>query len=142
MTTKTKEAAQTAGVDLTEFEGAVERQNEGIDIHILGMDGKTPLGFSIRVAGPDSKVAEEAQADMADELLEEGNLTRLQARQAAEQGIKYLTKITLGWSQPIKFDGQEHDFTPANAEKLYRRFKFIREQVDKAAGKRAAFLKK
>jgi hypothetical protein len=142
MTAKKNDATETAGVDLAQFDDAVKRQNDGIEIEIKSMDGKTPLGFSIKVAGPDSDVATKAQEELADQLIEDGDISRLKAREAADQGIKYLARITLGWAPAIVLDGQKLEYSPANAEKLYRRFKFIREQVDRAAGKRAAFLKK
>lgn len=133
---------KTEGVtDLAQFDEAVKRQNDGIAVPIKSMDGKTDLGFSIRVAGPDSEIATAAQEAMADELIEQENLTRVQAREAADRGLRYLAKITLGWEPKVVMDGQELAFSEENALKLYRRFKFIKEQVDRAAGQRSRFLR-
>lgn len=132
---------EIAPVDLAQFDAAVAKQEEGILVPILGMDGKSSLGFSIRVAGPDSKRAKGAQEELADELIESENLTRLQAREVADRGFRYLAKVTMGWEPAIVLDGQEMIYSEENAEKLYRRFNFIREQVDRAAGNRTRFTK-
>lgn len=128
-------------IDLSSFEDAIQKQEKGIDVPILGMDGKTPLGLTIRVAGPDSDRAQRAQEELADELIEQENMTRLNARDAAKRGIKYLARITIGWTPDVVLDGQELAYSPENAEKVYTRFRFIREQVDRAAGNRARFIK-
>ncbi|MDJ1465655.1 hypothetical protein [Nitratireductor sp. GZWM139] len=137
MTAKTEKKA----VDLSSFDDAKAKHEAGIEIAIVGPDGKTPMGFSIRAAGPDSERAQIAQEELADELIEQENLTRLKAREAAQRGIRYLAKLTMGWVPNIILDGQELEFSEENAEKLYRRHRFIREQVDKAAGNRARFTK-
>ncbi len=137
MTTKTEKKA----VDLSSFDEAKRRHDEGIDVPILGPDGKTELGFTIRVAGPDSERAQTAQEELADELIDQENLSRLKAREAAQRGIRYLAKLTIGWAPNIILDGQELEFSEDNAAMLYRRHRFIREQVDRAAGNRARFTK-
>lgn len=130
-----------AAIDLSSFEDAIQKQEKGIDVPILGMDGKTPLGLTIRVAGPDSDRAQKAQEELADELIEQENMTRLNARDAAKRGIKYLARITIGWAPDVVLDGQELAYSPENAERVYTKFRFIREQVDRAAGNRARFIK-
>ena len=136
-----KRTTPSEPVDLSSFDGMVQRQEEGILVPIMGPDGKSPLGFSIRVAGPDSARAREAQEELADELIEQEVATRLAARDMADRGFKYLSKVTLGWEPSIKLDGAELAYSEENAEKLYRRFNFVKEQVDRAAGSRARFTK-
>lgn len=128
-------------IDLSAFDEVVKKQDEGITVDIVGMDGKSPLGLSIRVAGPDSERAQKAQEELADELIDQENLTRLKAKEAAQRGIRYLARITMGWEPAVVLDGKELAYSPENAEKVYARFKFIREQVDRAAGNRARFMK-
>jgi len=137
----TKKNVPTEPVDLASFDEMVQRQEEGISVPIMGPDGKSPLGFSIRVAGPDSSRAKEAQEDLADELIASENLTRLQAREVAERGLRFLAKVTLGWEPAIILDKQELAFSEENAIKLYTRYNFIKEQVDRAAGNRTRFTK-
>lgn len=126
-------------VDLSSFDEAKKKHEEGIEVPIAGPDGKTKMGFSIKVAGPDSERAEAAQGEMIDALAEKQNETHLDRRERVTAGILYLAKITLGWEPNIIVDGEELAYSEANAEKLYRRHKFIREQVNVAAGNRARF---
>ena len=135
-------------VDLAQFDEAVKKQGAGILVPILGMDGRTPLGFSIRVAGPDSDRAKQAQDDLSEELIDQQNMARMSARDAAQRGLRYLAKITMGWEKAdgsdgpaIVLDGEALAYSEENAVKLYQRFAFIKEQVDRAAGSRARFLK-
>lgn len=130
----------TKPVDLSQFDAAIRKQDEGILVPIMGMDGKTPLGFSIRIAGPDSERARAAGEAMTDELIENESLGRLTAKQSAERGIRYLAKVTVGWEPYIMLDGQELAYSEEAAVKLYQRFAFIKEQLDRKGG-RAAFLK-
>lgn len=127
--------------DLAQFDDAVKRQDEGIMVKIMAMDGRTPLGFSIRVAGPDSERAKSATEEITDELIDMGNTARLNARETAQRALIYLSKVTMGWEPSVVMDGQELAFSEENALKLYQRFAFIREQVDRAANNRARFTK-
>jgi len=142
MTTKKHTtAAPLTEIDLSSVDAAVKRQEEGILVPILNMDGKTSLGFSIRIAGPDSAKAKAAQEELADELIERGSTERLKASEIGARGVRYLAKVTLGWEPQVKLDGAVLPFSEANALKLYQRFNFIREQIDVKAGQRADFLK-
>ena len=141
--TKQKQAPASSGaLDLSSVDAAIKRQDEGLDVEIKGLDGKTPLGLVIRVAGPDSQRAQEAQEALTDEMLaREASETRTSAKEATERGIRYLARITIGWQPAVKLDGEEMAYSVANAEALYRRFRFIRDQVDRAASNRARFSK-
>lgn len=129
-----------APIDLSGFDAAIQAQEEGILVPIKGMDGKTDLGLSIRVAGPDSDRARQAQQELSDELIAEEKLN-LSAGEIVERSIRYVAKITLGWEPAIKMDGKEMAYSEANAVKLYTKYNFIYEQVNKAAGNRANFTK-
>ncbi len=132
--------SKTESIDLSAIEAAISRQDEGIDVPILGLDGKTPLGITIRVAGPDSARAIAAQEAQTDDLLERQDANKPTAKQLAERGIAYLARVTLDWSPVVKVDGEDRAYSVENAELLYRKFRFIREQVDRAAGNRARFM--
>lgn len=127
-------------LDLTALDDAVKRQDAGIGIDILGPDGKTPLGLTIIVAGPDSERALAAQEELADEMLGQESLGRAKARETMKRGIRYLARITIGWTPAVKIGGNEIAYSVENAEMLYTRFRFIREQIDRAAADRARFM--
>lgn len=129
-----------ASIDLTPFDEALRRQDEGIDVPVLSMDGKTPTGLSIRVAGPDSDRATQARQELQQELIAANRLAPLTPAETAAQGTRFLAKITLGWSPSVTMGGQELSYSEANAIRIYERFRFIRQQVDMAAGSRLAFM--
>lgn len=124
-------------IDFGAFDEAAKRHEEGIDVPILGPDGRTETGVVIRVAGPDSRRAIEAGEALMDDLIAQQNAGRVDA---AKRGIRYLAKITLGWAPAMVVNGETLTFSEENAEKLYRAYPFVRQQVDRAAGDRARFL--
>lgn len=127
-------------VDLGQFDAAIQRQEDGIDVPILAMDGKTPTGLSIRVAGPDSERARQAREDLHAELVRSERVTPLTPAEATAQGTRYLARLTIGWSPNVKVSGEELAYSEANAIRVYEKYRFIRQQVDLAAGSRAAFM--
>ena len=54
--------------------------------------------------------------------------------------IELLAAVTAGWRGDFVLDGTPLPYTEHNAQQLYRRFAWIREQVDQAVGNRANFL--
>ncbi len=138
-------------VDLSSFDDAVQRQNEGILVPIYSMDGKSRLGFSIRVAGPDSERAQEALDAIQQEVLEKESLEPATSREVAQRRIKYFAKVTMDFVPDQRADGTTPDvaiildgkplpFSEENAMKLYQRFRFIYLQVQAKADTRSAFL--
>lgn len=126
--------------DLAELDKVVEAQSTGKLIPILSFDGVSPLGFSIRVAGPDSPMADAARQMMQQELVDRESLEPLTLDERREQGMLYLSRITMGFEPAAILDGRQLQNTPEDALKLYRRFRFIYRQVDESAGKREDFL--
>ena len=55
------------------------------------------------------------------------------------ESVGLMSTITTGWSG-ITVDGEEMAFNAENAKELYRRFHWIREQVDAFVDERANFL--
>jgi hypothetical protein len=128
-------------VDLSAFDGAMKLQEEGLLVPIVGMDGKTPLGFSVRIAGPDSERAIAAQEAMGNELIEREDISTLSAKDRRASMVRYLARVTMAFEPYVAIGGQQLSYSEENAVKLYSQYPFIREQVDRSAGKRAAFLK-
>lgn len=125
-------------LDLSRFDSLTKAQEDGIDVQINGPDGK-PLGFTIKVAGPDSARQKAAQQAMVDERLQRQVATPPTAEEIDTSSRKLLASSTMGWDE-FELDGAPYQFSVENAAALYERFPFIREQVDRAAGNRARFL--
>jgi hypothetical protein len=131
--------AKVKVADLAEFDSLTKAQEEGIDVEIKGPDGKAPLGFSIKVAGPDSERAQAASDAIQQSLIEREDLDDLSAEERRANGLRYLAKLVISWT-PFILDGGELECSEENAVKLFSRFPFIRLQVDHKAGRRANFL--
>jgi hypothetical protein len=125
--------------DLDMYADLQTRQNEGIDVPIKGPDGSL-LGFSIRVAGPDSALAQQAEEDIVNERISREDGSSMNASALAEARLKGLAKVTLGWGE-FKRGGAIYSFSYENALKLYRDMPFIRDQINVRAGSRAAFMR-
>lgn len=125
-------------VDLSQFDAALEKMESGIDVPILGMDGKL-TGLSITVAGPDSERAQKARQELHLEDVDSERMVPFTAAELYARGTRYLAKITVGWSGPVKIAGEELTYSEANTIRVYERYRFIREQIDGAAGSRAGF---
>ena len=141
MTTKTsapETEIQIAELDLAEYDKLQQRQDEGIEVPIKDPAGKS-LGFSIRIAGPDSKLQRKAMRILVDERLEDEVIQSLPESEQELREVRGLALSTMGWTS-FKLDGAEYRFTVENAQKLYTRFPFIRSQVEFRAERRAAFL--
>lgn len=132
--------APKKAVDLTGLDADIKKQEEGIVIELKGMDGKTPLGVSVRVAGPDSDRQVKALAALTDEYLDRQESVETTAAELDRRSLILLAKSTIEWT-PVVLDGVDLPYSEENAIKLYSRFRFIREQVEKKASTRKAFTK-
>lgn len=133
-----------SGFDLAAFDGLAVAQEQGIDVEIKGPDGKKlgADGFVIKVAGPDSsrfntaietlRQEREANEDLSDEA-------ELSREEIDQNSIRILARCTISWTS-IVLDGAALECSEANAIKLYARFPFIRQQVERRAGSRKSFM--
>lgn len=128
--------------DLASFDSAIEAQEGGLEVEIRGPDGKQlgPNGWRIRIAGPDSKRFRDASAAITQERIDSENAIELTAEDIQKNAVRILAKCTLGWT-PIIMGGKEIECTEANARKIYEKYSFVREQLERKAGNRRAFFR-
>lgn len=131
----------TGAFDLSAFDGLVEAQEAGVDVEILSPDGKPlgPDGFRIRIAGIDSKRFRSIRREFINDDIERQSTADLTPEEQDERQIRTLARCTLSWTT-VKLGGEEIACTESNARMLYRRFPFIRDQVEMKAGRRSAFM--
>lgn len=95
----------------------------------------------IRLAGADSRTWQEAERSHTNKRLQQfqrrGNLT-MTAEDIEQRGIALLAAATIDWENVVE-DGHRIACNVANARQLYRKYTWIREQVDKFVGDRANF---
>ena len=132
-------------LDLSIFDDAVQRQETGILVPIKDMTGKKSLGFSIRVAGPDSVRSQVALDQLQNDLVEEGSLEAPKPSETAARRLRYFAKVTMDFvldvgAAPIMIDGVPLKYSEDAAVQLYQRFRFILQQVQAKADTRSAFL--
>lgn len=126
--------------DLSELDEIIRLQEEGLLVQIMHMDGVTPLGFGIYVAGPDSERAVEARRQMSIEAADRESLEPLTPEERFIQATKYLSRISIRFWGRAKLDGRVLSDSEDDFFALYKRFRFIREQVDRGAASREGFL--
>ena len=101
-------------------------------------------GVFITVAGRDSDRFQKAERAQTDFRLEQsrvsGRPAKLSSAGIEADRIKILVACTLGW-EGIELDGAALEFSADNAEKLYKRLPWVKEQVDRFIADRANFLK-
>jgi len=135
--TTTTEVDGVELVDLSRFDAMQQAQEAGLDIEIRDPNGKK-LGFTIRIAGPDSVRQRKAIEKMAAERLASDDPTPLTPAELYDRQTRGLAVATISWT-PFKLDGGLYELSEDNAYKLYNRFAFIRDQVSERAGRRSAF---
>lgn len=124
-------------MDLSRFD-TKKAADEGFRLQLKDPLGQ-PTDIVIVVKGADS---EQFQAAKVEAL-------RRQAEQPKKRGVDYerieaelidlLVAVTVAWEN-VQLDGEALACTQDNARKLYRRFPWIREQVDAAIYDRANFI--
>jgi hypothetical protein len=124
-------------MDLSRFDVMQTAQEEGLDVEIRDPEGKK-LGFSIRIAGPDSKRQRKAIEKMAAERMAADDPAPLSPAELYDRQTRGLAGATISWTT-FKLDGGIYALTEENAYALYTRFPFIRDQVSERAGRRSAF---
>ncbi len=127
-------------VDLDAFAGLAEAQEAGIPVPILGPDGNE-TGLTITVAGPDSERQKKARLRNINKQIARRNAKPLTAEEITDRETELLAESIVSWT-PVKMGGKEIECSVANAVMLFKKFPFIMDQVNAAAGNRAGFLPK
>lgn len=127
-------------VDLSEFSGLAQAQDEGVDVKILHPKTGEELGIAIKVAGPDSDRQKKARNAINNERLRMSRNKRLTAAELEADALKITAASIISWAGVIE-NGVTLELTPENTTAILTRYPFIREQLDSAVGDRAGFIK-
>lgn len=128
---KEKEAAVAAEgvVDLSGAVAMEQSHDRGIEAPIY-LNGDQIM--VITIAGPYSDRFKRADEELAKTVLSARKPRAQRIAEAGSSHIDLLAKCTLAWSSPVMVDGERLEFSEANSLKLYRRHKFIMDQVQEA----------
>lgn len=127
----------------------VEASNEGAVMHVHGPDGQpvyqedaegqpTDRPVTITLLGDDSDIL--VKFDRASVNANLRGTQPLTAEISEAKSINRLARATVGWSG-IDLDGEPLPFSEENAKKLYKRFRWLRQQAFMFLSDRANFMK-
>jgi len=132
-------------IDLAAID-TVKGSNDGFNVSIYHPGTNEDLDISISVLGKDSdlfqKISRSQNKKRMAKMTKGGfrNTSPVPIEEIEQDGIELLAACTTGWTGVI-IDGKEIPFSADNAAMLYKRFPWIKEQVDVAVGDRANFIK-
>lgn len=127
-------------VDLSEFAGLPQAQEDGIDVAILHPGTGEDLGITVRVAGPDSERQKKARNAITNERLQKSRNKRLTASELEADAIKITAASIIEWSGMIE-NGKPVELTRENATAIITKYPFIYDQLTAAIGDRSGFIK-
>jgi len=128
-------------VDLNKLD-LTKSSNEGAWVDLKHPATAEKLPMKIKVIGKDSdkfiEMSEKYSRSSLDDLKTNKSFEQ-RLEKSKEYADSLLINCTIDW-QGIELDGKKLDFTPDNVKLIYKRFNWIREQVDAAIADRANFL--
>jgi hypothetical protein len=131
------------GFDLSKLD-TVAGANAGFGLDIMHPSTGENLGITITLLGKDSdefQRVSRAQSKRRIEKTRRGMRGPVVTQEEVDQdGIELLAACTTGWTGVV-MSGKEVPFSRSEAEKLYREFPWMREQIDVAIGDRSNFIK-
>lgn len=134
---------EPAGFELSDLDTA-RGAEQGYELTLSHPKTGEPTPMKITVLGADSDAyrekVREFQRRRADRMNKNRRLSVTPDEIEAET-LEMLVAVTTGWSG-FTLDGAALPFSGDNVRAIYRRFSWIREQVDQTVGDRANFLPK
>ena len=127
-------------VDLSEFNGLAQAQDEGIDVPILHPKTGEELGITIKVAGPESQRQKRMRNALITDRMSRNRNRRVTAAEIEEDALKVSAAAIISLTGVME-NGKAIEYSRDNAEDLLRRYSFIREQIDTAVSDRSVFIK-
>ena len=127
--------------DLTTLDTG-EAAEMGATLEVLHPTENTPLGITITLAGADSDVYRKMvnkSVNKRVQRIKPGQSIPFTAEEQEESGLNLLAACTLAW-EGVVVEGETLPCNTENAKMVYRRFPWIKEQVDQFIGDRANFL--
>ena len=117
----------------------IPKANAGTVMDVLHPVKGTKTGIQITLAGMDSDRYRDFKRNRQNKQLREKGPGALTAEDIEENGLDALAELTLGWNR-MPVDSVNLPFTAANVKAVYRRFPWLKEQVDVFVATRANFM--
>lgn len=142
----TNQLTTTKAIDLDSLD-PTSGANEGVEIELQHPVTKRGLGSFITIHGLDSEAAQELRAQVSAKTSNRIRVARdvfagfdVAPDEADTEKAVFCAALTLGWRNVV-YKGEALTFSRANAQKLYRNVRWIREQVDAQIANTALFIK-
>lgn len=117
--------------------------NEGTWYTLKHPSSNEDLPMKIKIIGKDSdkfiKLSEDFRRSTLDDM-KNNKTVEQRIETSKEYGDNLLIACTIEW-QGIELDGKKLECTPENVRLVYKRFGWIKEQIDTAIADRANFIK-
>jgi len=117
--------------------------NEGTWYTLKHPASNEDLPMKIKIIGKDSdkfiKLSEDFRRSTLDDM-KNNKTVEQRIETSKEYGDNLLIACTIEW-QGIELDGKKLECTPENVKLVYKRFGWIKEQIDSAIADRANFIK-
>lgn len=113
--------------------------NKGAVLNVLHPVTQKPIGTRITLLGTDSDAYQAFSHEQMVNKLSKAQVKGLLIEDFEDEGYELLATLTVGWEDMV-VDGEEVPFTQANAKKIYKRFPWLKEQVDRFIANRANFI--
>lgn len=128
-------------IDLADFDTS-KGAEQGFELTIADLKSGAPTTMKITVLGADSDAYRERQRQFQRARVERMNKSRrmnITPDEIEAEALELLVEVTTGWSG-FRLNGADLPFNRDNVRMVYKRFGWIREQVDQAVGDRGNFL--
>ena len=125
-------------MDLKDLD-VVAAANRGADVELVHPITREPLGSTITILGRDSDEYRAAVAEQARKRAQSRNKGAISFTEVDDGALDILAACTTGWSGIVE-NGEPVQFSPAEARRIYKKYPWIREQVDEALADRSLFL--
>ena len=136
----TKAAEAKVGMfDLANLD-TTKTAEEGAELSLIHPSTGEDMGIFLRLAGVDSPTYTRAMRASADRLAKAFIRNKFSSEENEREYLDLLARVTLAWRGVI-IDGQTVPCTRENALALYRRFKWIGDQVKEFIADRSNYLR-
>lgn len=126
--------------DLSSIDALTATQEDGVEVHIVHPATGDDTGIVIRVAGPDSQRRRVVQKRVTDQRLKRRRNKPLTSDELEDEALRVAAGATISWAG-VRDNGVDLEFSNDAAIALYRKHRWIYEQVEADGNDRAAFLK-
>ncbi|MFD2248941.1 hypothetical protein FHS82_001057 [Pseudochelatococcus lubricantis] len=126
--------------DLSSIDALTATQEDGVEVHIVHPATGEDTGIVIRVAGPDSQRRRVVQKRVTDQRLKRRRNKPLTSDELEDEALRVAAGATISWAG-VRDNGVDLEFSTDAAIALYRKHRWVYEQVEADGNDRAAFLK-